>query len=36
MKARNISSKESVAFIRGYEAEIVKVVEAALAQATRR
>ena len=36
MKARNIASKESVAFIRGYEAEIVKIIEAALAGTTRR
>jgi hypothetical protein len=36
MKARNIASKDSVEFIRGYEAEVVKIIEAALAQATRR
>jgi hypothetical protein len=36
MKARNIASQESVAFVRGYEAEIVTIIEAALAQASRR
>lgn len=35
MKEHDIASKESVEFIRTYEAEVVKTIEAALAEATR-
>jgi hypothetical protein len=36
MKARNIASKDSVEFVRGYEAEVVKTTEALLAKANLR
>jgi len=36
MKKYRITSKDSVEFIRAYEAEVVKTIEAALAKATRR
>jgi hypothetical protein len=36
MKKHGIASRASVDFMRAYEAEIVKTIEAVLAQATRR
>jgi hypothetical protein len=36
MKMRGIADKDGLDFIRAYETEVVRMIEAALAEATRR